>query len=239
MNPNWAVHIPSTDATGLARLQGRLGLEVCFQGDSVWLCGRDVDEDLEKKLRALRGTRYEVLADRQLVPSGCLVPCGYLPDGSWIALRDALSIQIEPPALGAQIAGQVRLQVVRGGPVREANLLLATLEAWVEYAGTAPQVRLERLAFAAGERGEVLVRGTPLPPVPGRHFVEDNGLAVPAGWTWSPQVDPEALRVLFQLDRHDIALLHEDGTWDRVRADDFVRATRSAARLSLEGAIHA
>jgi hypothetical protein len=68
--------------------------------------------------------------------------------------------------------------------------------------------------------------------------VEDNGIAAAAGWIWSPPVDSEVLRDSLRLEPHDLALLHEDGTWDHVRGADFVRATRSAARLSQEGAGH-
>ncbi len=238
MSRSCAAHLPIADAATLARLRGHRGLDVCFQDDSIWLRGEESDEKLDKKLRSLPGARFDVMQDGQLIPTGCRVPKGHLPDGSWIALSDALSVEIEPPAFGAQSPGKVELRLVRGGPVGEANLLLTTLKAWAAYADRAAQIRLERLAFAVNEGGDVLVRGTPSPPLPGVRFVEDRGIAAAAGWTWRPSVDADVLRDLFQLDAHDLALLHEDGTWDLVRADDFVRATRSAARLSLEGAGH-
>lgn len=238
MNEVWAVCLSRVDADTLARLRSRHGLEVCEQQDLVWLRGRGMDEDLDKRLRSLPGVRFEVLSDRQLVPNGCRVPRGYLPDGSWIALSEAVCIEIESPALGAENKGKVDVGLVRGGTSREANLLLTTVDAWSAYADTAPQVRLQHLAFAMNEARDILIRGRPLPPLPGTRLVEQNGVAVPCGWTWAPAVDAAVLRDLLRLEPDDLALLHADGTWDHLRADDFVLASRSAARLTLEGAGH-
>ena len=238
MSRSWAIRLSRTDAATLARLKGRHGLEVCLLEDTVWLRGTEIDDDLEKRLRALPADRFEVLPDRQLVRSGCRVPKGYLPDGTWLALSDTVRVELGVPALAAECNDRVRLQLVRGGPARDANLLLTTIEAWTAYGERAPHVRLQQLAFAASDTGTVLVRGAPLPPLPGLRFVEDQGIAVPCGWTWSPAVDAEVVRGLLQLQTGDLALLHADGTWDRLRADDFVRATRSAVRATFEGAAH-
>lgn len=238
MNRSWAARLSTTDAGALARLRGRHGIEVCLLEDAVWLRGAETDEDLEKRLRSLPADRFEVLPGRQLVRSGCRVPKGYLPDGTWHALSDTVRVELGVPAIAAECTNRVRLQLVRGGPVRDANLLLTAIEAWFAFAERAAQIRLQQLAFAASDTGTVLVRGVPLPPLPGVRFVEDQGIAVPCGWTWSPAVDADVVRGLLQLQTGDLALLHADGTWDHLRADDFVRATRSAVRATFEGASH-
>lgn len=235
MNGSWTVRISIADACTLARLRGKHGLEICFREDTIWLRGTEMHEDLDRRLRALPGDRYEVLPDRQLVRGGCRVPKGYLPEGSWIALSDAVCVELDPPALGAEYDSKVHLRLVRGGPTRSANLLLTAAETWTAYAERASEARLQQLAFAASETGTVLIRGVPLPPLSGARLVEDRGIAVPCGWTWTPRVDADVLRELFQLESGDLALLREDGAWEHLRADDFVRATRSAARSTLEG----
>jgi MoxR-vWA-beta-propeller ternary system domain bpX2 len=74
--------------------------------------------------------------------------------------------------------------------------------------------------------------------VAGRFFVEQEGVAVPAGWRWEPAVDAAVLRRLCNLGPGDLALLDQDGTFDLVPAGQFVRASRSAVRLSARGEGH-
>jgi hypothetical protein len=126
-----------------------------------------------------------------------------------------------------QIA-RVPLAVVAGGELREPSLLETSLDELAAYALTAPQWRMERWAFVATSSGRALVRGLPLPPLSGTRFVEADGVCDPAGCTWSPAVEPAIVRQLLRLAAGDIAILRPNGTWDRISADDWVRASRSA-----------
>src|SRR5262245_57901329 len=127
----------------------------------------------------------------------------------------------------------VPLQVVPGGALREPALLETGLDLLLQYALAAPQWRIDRWSFAASGL-RVLVRGLPLPPLPGIHWVEMEGICVPAGRAWSPAVEPAVVRQLLALEPGELALLREDGAWDRVSSDDWVRASRSALRRTQE-----
>ncbi|HZN34448.1 MAG TPA: hypothetical protein VFB80_11540 [Pirellulaceae bacterium] len=128
----------------------------------------------------------------------------------------------------------VPLQLAPGGALREPALLETSLDLLCEYALTAPQWRIDRWSFVAQASRRVLVRGSPLPPLPGTHWVETEGICVPAGRSWSPAVEPAVVRQLLGLEPGVLALLREDATWDRINPDDWVRASRSAFRRTLE-----
>ena len=85
----------------------------------------------------------------------------------------------------------------------------------------------------------MIVRGTPLPPLPGERWVECEGIATPAGWRWSPAVEAAIVRAVFGLQPGDLALWQTDGTWQRVRAAEFTAASRAAVRATAEGLQHA
>jgi hypothetical protein len=234
MSPHWAIRMHLDDVTTLGRLRKRSGIEVCERPDAIWVRAQEITDQLEADFRALPGSRFTVLADRQLVRFGNQVPQGYLPEEPWLALAKWLNVDVEQEGFSGAVQKKVPLQLVRGGPVAEANLLLTSLEGWQHHAIHAPQIRLDRWSFAINGDAQVVVRGTPLPPLPGVRLVERSGVAVEAGWMWTPSVEPKVLSQALGLETGDLAILHADETWDHLRQGDFVRATRSAVRLSAE-----
>jgi hypothetical protein len=231
----WAARLERGLAAKLGGLRRAPGVEVLETGDAIWLRGGTPDESLEKAVRSLPGARrFAVLPDRQLVAAGSTVPRGRLPEGEWLKLSEWMTVALEPAALAGRVEGRVALAVVRSTDERPSNVLWTTMRAWGDWVDRAAQVRLDRLAFAmAGS--DVVIRGSPLPPVPGRRFVETDGVAVEAGWTWSPRLDAGVVRQALGLSPGDLAVLHGNGTWDHIEADGFVRATRSSVRASAGG----
>jgi hypothetical protein len=124
----------------------------------------------------------------------------------------------------------VALRLVRSPAEEAPAVLLTSLAAWRDYAETAPAVRLERWSFAADTSGRVLVRGVPLPPLRGERLTDRDGLFTPAGWSWTPAVEPAIVRSALGLAAGDCGWLRTDGTWERIAAGDWTRASRSAAR---------
>ena len=160
------------------------------------------------------------------------VPQGRLPQGPWTALFQWMRLEL-PLALFAGRGDEALSPVlVRSDRMDEASLLLTPFDLWVAYATEAPQVRLDRWRFAVAADGRVAVHGQPLPPLPGQRWVEREGIAVPAGWTWTPALEAGLLRQVFGLAEGDVALWHADGAWELIAADKFVRATRAAVRAT-------
>jgi hypothetical protein len=235
VNARFALSLSRTEAGRLGPLRRWSALEVCEAGEAIWLRAARLDNEQWDFCRRLPGAdRYEVLADGQLLPAGALVPRGYLPAGPWQALSAWL--QLELPAAAASLATPPRipLRLAPAHEPRAAAWLLTSLAEWCAYAQLAPKARLARWSFAADAAGRVVVRGAPLPPLRGTHYVEESGIAVPAGWHWSPAVEAAVVRAALRLEQGDCALWFADGSWQRIAAGDWVRATRSAARLSLE-----
>jgi hypothetical protein len=239
VSERWAVCLPRESVASLGRLRLVPRLSVCVEGEEVWLQGETTEETLEKALRGLPGARrFSIFPDRQLLAAGTRVPNGYLSEGPWQPLAKWLGVTLDAAALAGKIGESVAVRLVRSTSSREANVLVTTLATWKGYGGSAPQVRLERWSFAVSDSGDVVVRGTPLPPLPGQPYVEREGIAVPAGWEWRPPVDAVVLRDVLGLTASDLALLHPDEAWDRVPAGAFVLAARSAIRLSGEEKPH-
>jgi hypothetical protein len=236
MTEIYALQLPIADAPQVGSLRTNGALEVCEERDRIWLRTADPTESLRLKLRGLPGALlFAVSADGQLCRVGSRVPLGHLPSGPWMQLSTWLHVRLPTAALPARLPNHIPVRLV-GHPIyREPNLLLTSLATWTSYGVTAPQVRLDRWHFAVSAKEEVIVRGLPLPPLPGSRLVEEQGIAVPSGWHWLPAVDADVLRRMFKLSPNDLLLWTAEGRRERIASDQFVRATRSAIRLSGRG----
>ncbi len=201
-------------------------------GDHLWLRGPDADKELSLSLRQIPGAeRFAVSPDGMLTPVGSLLPLGALPDGPWQPIGIWFAPAPQPASLAGQPTRLLTPRLVRGGHEAAASVLITTLAEWSAYAQTAPRVRLQRLQFAAGKQ-KVIVRGNPLPTLPGRRYVEREGIAHPCGFEFSPSIDPAIIRSRLGTQPADLALFAEDGSWQHIAADDFLLATRANMRAT-------
>jgi MoxR-vWA-beta-propeller ternary system domain bpX2 len=236
MTEIYALQLPIADAPQVGSLRTNRALEVCEERDRIWLRTADPTESLRRKLRGLPSAlMFAVRTDGQLYRVGSRVPRGHLPGGPWMQLSTWLDVRLPTAALPARLPNRIPIRLVGDTVYRESNLLLTSLATWTSYGVTTPQVRLDQWHFAVSAKEEVLVRGIPLPPLPGTRLVEEQGVAVPSGWHWSPAVDADVLRRMLKLSSNDLLLWTAQGRRERIGSDQFVRATRSAIRLSGRG----
>ena len=229
----WAARLPATGAARLASLRDA-NLQVCQCGEWLWVRGPAWDGSLDLPLRSLLDCQpYWVRPDRQVVPHGRRAARGYLPDGPWSDLKEWLLPELPIANLPAGACAQVDLRLVRSDDEQAANVFATNLDNWAAYALTAPQARLKPLTFAVNNARQVILRGTPMPPLRLQCYVERSGVATPAGWNWQPRLDARVIRQVLALDHGDMAIFDCDGRYQRIPADSFVAANRSAVRLTL------
>lgn len=235
----WVARLNAADASALAGLRLVAGLEVATIGSVLWLRGSAWNEALRRALRKVPGLdRFETHASGRLLADGARVPQGRLPELRWQALAPWFPVNL-PTAHGLVAApSPAPFRLVRSTGEREAGGVLAELSAWHEFAIGAAAIRLRPLRFAAARDGRVWIEGMPLPPVPGRRFSISEGIAIPCGFTWSPALSVTAIRQWLGLGEGDATFAAEDGTWEIIRAEQFVPATRSAARATREALSH-
>jgi len=229
VNFPWAISLGREDAASLAALRLNPGLEVGAAAGFVWLRGNRGDKHLDAMLAALpaRG-RYERIAPNQLRRIDQRIPSSRLPEITWTPLQAWLQVEMPVPALPAYGPRRAPLMLARSVEERAPGLLLATLEDLKQFAATAAKVRLDRLQFAASPSGEALVRGSPLPPLPGRRFVLRGRVATPSGFSWQPAVGVDALEQAFGVSGDTLLVWTEDGTVTSLRGEQFVPLTRGA-----------
>ena len=233
MSSPWVIRLSRNEASTLAGLRLRSGLEVLESADDIWLRGKSSDEELAAKLSAVPAVaRYEWLPDDRLRPLGKLIPAATLPATSWQPLKTWLQVAFPPAANLAMEPSRVALQLIRSAVEQEPTVLLTDISEWSRYSRTAAKVRLERLRFAVDHTGRVLIQGNPLPPLPGKRFAIHGGIAVPAGFSWAPGVSPAVLLRLFGGTESSLIIWEEQGTITRLSAEQFVPASRAAVKAT-------
>src|SRR5262245_12025588 len=237
MNHPWAVHLTASAAPAAAELRMEEGIEVLETDESLWLRGKSCHERIDLMLRRLPGaTRYQVRSDGQLLPERKRLPGGRLPEGSWVAIKSWAAVELPVATLAARCNQRIAIHLEPVSANDEPDILVCTLADWSDYATRAPRVRLDRLTFAASADGRAVVRGTPLPPIAGTRYYERAGVAVPCGWGWPSWLTAELVRAALNIETGAVTLFSPAGTWEEIPADQFVRTTRSAVRLTVEPA---
>ncbi len=230
---SWAITLARDDANSVAALRLAPDVEVGEAGNALWLRGRHSDEQLQSKLNRLPAVaRYEWLAPDLLRLVDRRIAVDRLPKLSWQPLPAWLKVASPVAAPSAEPPPSVPLRLVRSSDEREPELLLARLEDFQQFADDAAEVRLSRLQFAANDQGEVIIRGKPLPPLPGRRFVLHGGVAVPAGFSWAPAVSAEIVARSFSTSGDALVVWNENNMLSRLNAEQFVPASRSALRAT-------
>jgi len=225
----WALYIAKEDSATLTALRLANGIEVAENDDQIWLRGKGGGETLEPKLAALPALERFVWLDLdklcridQRVPSRRLPEFPWKPINAWSAVRFPLA------AFPADLPPKVSLRLVRSYEEQRPALLITSISEFASFIANAAIIRLNPLRFAANANGEVIIRGHPLPPLPGRQFVLHGRVAVPAGLSWQPAVSVELLERAFSVSGDAMILWHEDGAITRLHAEQFFSVTRSA-----------
>ena len=231
----WAIYIAKEDSATLASLRLINGIEIAENDAQIWLRGKTGDESLEPKLAALPALeRFEWLEANKLRRIDQRVPSLRLPELQWKAISAWSQVRVPLAAFPADSPAQVALRLVRSTDEQQPTLLLTSIGEFRAFSRNAAAIRLNPLRFAANANGEVLIRGNPLPPLPGRRFALHGRIAVPAGFSWAPAVAIEVLERSFNVSGDSMVVWHDDGTITRLHTEQFISTTRSAVRATAE-----
>ena len=264
MGGDWAAKIAFEQRRELARLRRHADVEVAQSEEGYWVRGPLSNEDAISELFTVpRAKLFHLDSGGSLKPWGKRLATGRLPELKFVPIEHEIRPRIPIAAYPAGRVEKIRIGLVRSDQPRSASILMTTVPAWCEYASAAPAARLARWTFAASADQRVIVRGEPIPPLPGQQYWEIDSVALPVGWTSAPlpagpvlsQITGAAADILVLLaipvcaqpaesesrdplaeppqQTDNAALIDCDGILETVPCSVFVKASRSAARSTL------
>lgn len=237
----WTARVPLEHLHVLAMLRNEPGLVACEDARHGWIrpavSTAPLSDKLSQRLRLIAVAELlHVTPQNTVIPWGKRVPTEPLPAGPWTPLWEGFTPQIPLARMAARPPEPAALTFVPHDSEVAPSMLRLPLSAWRTYVATAPQVRLARWEFAANRHGDVLVRGLPLPSLPGQHYWEADGLLIPCGWHWSPMVSADIVRRVLRLETGSFALADcATATWEVIASDAFVASRRQNVRGTMPG----
>lgn len=225
--------LSQTDKAALGTVRCLPGLEAAQDDGFIWVRGIPAQSAPDLRIRQLPGLHTFILdADNNLFPPNGLTPVGKLKTLNWEPLSSFITVKLPVSALPGTINQLHAIRLIPSGRLQEGNALLTDLNTWKAYGENAPLVRLQQTRFAASEKNKVLIMGTPLPALPGKEFVLQDTLLLPAGFEFDPPVISTLIINRLNPSKEAWLLFEIDGTWEKIPKESFVSSTRSAIRLT-------
>ncbi|PSL46653.1 hypothetical protein CLV51_103634 [Chitinophaga niastensis] len=227
------MQLPADKYATLGAVRCLPGLLAAVDDDVLWLRGIPFTGKPDPEIRRLPATHTFLLDETNLLfPTDSLTPVATLKSLHWKSLPELLQIVLPVSAMPAEITAKYQVQLAPAEKQQTTHALLTTLTAWCNYAETAPLIRLQPLTFAASDKNEVLIMGQPLPPIPGKEYVLQHKLLLPAGYEFNPAGIAFLVAAKLNPQQEDYLIFDATGTWECIPATAFVKAGRSAIRLT-------
>jgi MoxR-vWA-beta-propeller ternary system domain bpX2 len=228
----WIFQLSKDDFESLGPVRCMPGLQAAVEENIIWLRGitASVAPDLSLLKLPLKKT-FLLDEEDNLFLTGALTPVEKLHKLNWQPVASFINIEAPVSALPGKTKNKVRIQLKNSYEERPGIALLTSLSAWKGYAETAPDTRLKALRYAVSENEEVLITGTPLPPLPGREYWGYENLLLPSGYDFEIPVMATLISQQLQ-DKDDIIVFDPTAGWQRIPGSYFIPATRSSIRLT-------
>lgn len=248
MTATWVAEISQLYHREFAQLRLSPGVEMAETASNIWLRGMTSLDEAQAALASIPHVRLYSLEAAGLRLRDHLLVSRTLPAAvgtdrvasrgdqfltAWLPVLPGTPVELPRAVYASGTMTPLPIRLVRSVQFQRSSVLVTTLQQWAEFAESAPKVRLDRLAFAMSDDGRVLVRGEPLPPVPGQQYWETDGIVIPVGWASSPALDGLTLSKGLGRTDLELLLLAEDGSVESIPKSSFVQASRAAVRASM------
>lgn len=175
---------------------------------------------------------YRVDEAQRLFPLDGVTPVGKIKLLNWQPIYEFITLELPVSAIPCRPGTKLPVRIIKSDTTREGCALMTKLATWKAYAASAPAIRLEQLEFAVAANEDVLIMGTPLPPVQGNELYKENNILLPAGFAFEVPLLSSIIQQKFNPANDFVLLFTASGEWHKIPSSLFVRASRSAVRLT-------
>lgn len=208
-------------------------LKGALSGSTLWIKGIMPAEADSIAIQAIPYIKLYYQKEGLLFAKGSLLPAKKLPSALlWSPLNTMLPAALPPLNHNYfGISQKVDVKLVQSAMEQEPVALLVTKDEAAAYIESAPKVRLQRLLWAGIDDKVVLV-GTPLLPVAGKAFWQQENMLLPAGYALELPVLAKAMKKMLDPKGEHVILWQQDGRYVLVPTDALKPLSISSFRLT-------
>lgn len=227
----FVVLVKSGDLASLALHRHRDGWEIALHIDDTCFLKVPQNPQNDSILIHLPCLKRWVLDDHdRLIPLGKKLPEILLPTLAWLSLANLLPLTTTHVRENEPFFGHLGFTLVAATHHQAPTALRLPFQDFAKWAGTAPAPRLSKLKYALSNSDGALVIGSPLPPLPGPTFYQDQQLLIPSGFTLPDFILAEN----FTTNPNQLLLIDPDQTVHTINQELLLPATRSSIRTTAQ-----
>lgn len=221
------------DTRSLGTIRCMQDIKVAAGENCIWLRGfyDTGSPDMQIKQLPVQHS-YHLDENNLLFTPGGLTPVALLPQLNWQPVAEFISISIPVAALPGRLEAPAVTRLIPSATAKKSYALRTTLLQWKAYAETAPATRLAQWQFAVSENNEVLIVGTPLPPLPGKEYWLTDDILLPCGYSLEIPMAAPFISSKLNPGKDGLLLFDEHGYCEKIDLAYVVPAKRSAIRLT-------
>lgn len=175
--------IKTQNKADLGAIRHFQNLQVGFEGDDIWIKNWDEIQinALEVKCLVHKEIYYE--NEGKLYLQGSLLPSGNIPALLWTPILRGVPLEL--PDANHNFFGiseQLNMRLVATESEREAVGMIVKRDILGDFIETAPAIRLKNLKWALLDSDKAFVLGTPLLPIQGEAFWQNDNFLLPLGY---------------------------------------------------------
>ena len=225
--------ISLADVNQLGSIRTIPGVLVARFGKCIWLKCKYDGSNIHVKLKGIPAIHmYWMDMEENLFLLDTLTPIMKLPELKWVSLIDFIKVDMPIAALPGQVKTSYKPKIIKSDTVNIGTALLTNLQSWKMYAESASATRLNLLRFAVSEEGMVLIIGNPLPSLPGQEFWNVGNIYISSGYNFEFFFVASLLQEKCNENKSLYLFYTKEGHYASINKEDFVKATRSAIRLT-------
>jgi hypothetical protein len=229
--------LPAENLAHLAPLRARPGLRVLLRGGLAWVFWPEGDEEVTRQVLPVAGAEVLCRRDGYWHRPGEHLPTFSIPDAE--EARPLAAVLTPAPVVPEACSGHpltpLPLTLVRDSEAaRPATALRCPVPVLLPWAESATSAQLGALEAAHCE-GEVLLRGSRLPPLTGAERFWGGRVLIPLGFRPEPAFPEAVLAEVLQLWADELAVLGPAGA-EVIPGSAFGPVTRAGVRLLARGA---
>lgn len=237
-NLNYFLLLEEDHLSFLGGIRHWTNLKIGFDEQGIWIKDFDYAQihAIEVKMIPYKKVFYE--KNGRLFPLDSLLPEGFVPALIWTSIDRALPVGL--PSLNHNYFGlqdTLTIRLVAAENEKESVAMIVDLDLLGDYLEHAPAVRLKNLSWCILDDYTACIVGTPVLPVQGAVFWQDDVFLLPAGFDFELYSIKEVLKGVLEVNDRDRVVWLENGTYFKLGYSDLQPLSRASFRLNINNTI--